>query len=134
MITNQDRTAIRKIFRKVKEETDPKVSELARSQSVNREMPNIIAAQNTLRFCLEVVLRECIPYDEYLLAELAARMAAYTVSAAPIERQEQLAEIVSNSINKSLQEKLSRGMALKTEWATDGQVPYPNVPDKSQVQ
>lgn len=76
-----------------------------------------------------MITNECTPYGEYLLAELATRMAAYTVSAAPIERQEWLADLVANSIPKALAEKLQRNMAIKTEWTTDSGALSPNVPE-----
>ncbi len=87
-----------------------------------------IVAQNTLRTALEVTLAESEPYGEYFLVELALRMAAYTISAAPIERQAALASLVAGSLADALAHKLQQGMAIRTEWNVNG-VSHPNVPE-----
>ena len=134
MITNQDRTAIRRIFQKTKTDTD-RIIEGKRSQGapVLEQMPNIIAAQNTLRTCMEVVFNECLPYDEYFLAEMAVRLATYAISAAPIERHQVLAGAVVDGIPPALERRVREGVSIRSKWVTGG-VEHSNIPTKGEIQ
>lgn len=136
MITNQDRSAIRRLFRKVKEDTDRLVAEKAARSGgalTHPEMPNIIAAQNTLRACMEVVFDECLPYGEFFLAEMAIRLGTYSISAAPIERHDVIVDAVVKNMARALQNRVAEGSVIKTRWLTDG-VDHPNLPSKGDIQ
>lgn len=135
MITSQDRAAVRRIFEKVRSGTDPLV--VAKAQKMggltHPKMPEIIAAQNTLRLCMEVVLNECLPYDDFFCGELSVRLAAYAISVVPIERQSALLAAVQKALPETLANKLREGAFIKSTWITDG-VEHQNVPGKGSVQ
>lgn len=135
MITNQDRSAIRRLFLKIKEETDPLVADKAQRTGTpsHPEMPNIIAAQNTLRTCMEVVFNECLPYGEFFLAEMAIRLGTYSISAAPHERHDILVDAVCKNMARALQTRVAEGSVIKTRWITDG-VDHANLAGKGDVQ
>ncbi|CCF19083.1 protein of unknown function [Pseudorhizobium banfieldiae] len=130
-ITNQDRAAIRKIFRKTKEETDRIIRQ--RGQPSVEQMPNIIASQNALRSCIEVIINECAPVDELYFGELAIRMASYFVSGVPVERQVDLLTAVIEGLPPAHARRLREGVVIKTGWVTDG-VNHPNIPAESDIQ
>lgn len=135
MITNQDLAAIRRIFDKVKVDIEPLIKAKVKANGglANPQMPNIMVAQNTLRACMEVVLNECLPYDDFFCGELSVRLAAYAISVVPIERQAALLAAVQDALPATLANKLREGAVIKSTWLTDG-VEHPNIPDKGSVQ
>lgn len=135
MITNQDRANIRRIFEKTRNDIAPLVAGKARELNLKSDpqLLNLMVAQNTLRCCMEVVLAECMPYDELFCAELAVRLAAYSISATPIERHEYLTKAVQNAIPNALANKIREGAVIKSTWLTDG-IEHPNIPDKGDIQ
>ncbi len=138
MITNQDRAAIRRIFDKTKREIAPLVEARVKEVRANNlDVPvntlEVMAAQNTMRICMEVVFNACIPYDRMFCGELAVRLAAYAISAAPIEDQARMVSLVQEALPNALATKLREGAIIKTTWMTDG-IEHPNVPDKGSVQ
>lgn len=120
MITNQDRKAIRRIFRKTAEEAGPQAAQLAASLPERQRATAIkaIVAQNALRVCLEVVYEECMPFDENLCGEIAVRMASYAISMAPIERQEALLEAVMGALPGAHARRLKDRITLLSTWET----------------
>ncbi|NEI60958.1 hypothetical protein [Rhizobium leguminosarum] len=135
IITNQDRAHIRRIFGKIRKETDRLTAEKIRSTGTKThpDIDKIIAAQNTLRRCIEVVFDECLPYDDVFCGELAIRLAAYAISAVPIERHGVVLHAVIEGLPAALSRRVREGVVIKTEWETDG-VRHPNVPRKGNVQ
>lgn len=133
-ITNQDRSAIRRIFDKTREDVRPLVIAKANEAGVTatREMIDFIAAQNALRVSMEVVFQRCLPYGEEFLAEMAARLASYSISAAPIERQQDILTAVVEALPGALETRLKSGSVIKTTWTTDG-VAHPNMPEQGEV-
>lgn len=126
-----DRAAIRKIFRKAKVTLAPMVA--AEAERLNHHHPdtlNIMAAQNTLRACMEVVLNECLPYDRRFLAEMGVRLAAYAVTAAPIQDHEALIGLIAESLPNAVAEKVRQGAVIRSDWMQDG-VLRPNIPTAS---
>ncbi|MBY5849630.1 hypothetical protein HFN51_03530 [Rhizobium leguminosarum] len=134
-ITNQDRAHIRRIFGKIRAETDRLTAEKIRSTGTRThpDIDKIIAAQNTLRRCIEVVFDECLPYDDVFCGELAIRLAAYAISAVPIERHGIVLQAVVEALPAALARRVREGVVIKTQWVTDG-VRHPNVPRKGDVQ
>ncbi|CAN5476746.1 hypothetical protein BH10PSE7_BH10PSE7_15060 [soil metagenome] len=135
MITNQDRRAIRQVFEKVRQDVEPlyqaKVRQLGGEPSPH--IMKIMIAQNAMRCCMEEIYNEYLPYDDFFCGEMAVRLAAYSVSCVPIERQEALLVAVQEALPATLANKLKEGAVLKTTWITDG-VEHPNVPEKGDVQ
>ncbi|RVD14241.1 MAG: hypothetical protein EOS73_16185 [Mesorhizobium sp.] len=134
-VTKQDRANIRRIFDKVRHDIQPALDARERKDGgfQDPQIPNLMVAQNTLRACMEVVLNECLPYDDFFCGELAVRLAAYAISAVPIERHDALLQAVQTALPATLANKLREGAVIKSTWLTDG-VEHPNIPDKSQVQ
>jgi hypothetical protein len=133
MITNQDRAAVRRIFDKVRHDIAPLVEAKAKKLDVPVNSVDVMAAQNTIRICMEVVLNACIPYDRYFCGELAVRLAAYAISATPIEDHAEMVRLVQKALPGGLANKLKEGAIIKTSWVTDG-IEHPNVPDKGSIQ
>lgn len=135
MITNQDRAAVRRIFAKCKDETGQLIRKRAAEAGVvlHPQMPNIIAAQNAMRVCLEVILNECIPYDGFYCAEMATRLATYVISAAPIEQHADLLEATIGAMPAALANKIREGAVIRSTWLTNG-VEHPNIPEKGEIQ
>lgn len=135
MITNGDRADIRRIFQKTKSDIEPVLTKKCRETGIGAgpQLLNLMAAQNALRTCMEVVLAECLPYDELFLGELAVRMAAYSISAAPIETHEALILAVQDALPRTLSNKLREGAVIRATWTTDG-VEHPNIPAKGDIQ
>lgn len=136
MITETDREPIRELFRKVSADLAPLLEQ--RRKQLGGKLPleqteNIMRAQNTLRVCMEVVFNECLPYDDVFCGEMAVRLAAYAISAVPIERQPDLLKAVLQGLPVGLAEKLRQGAILHTVWEQGG-VEHPNVPEKKDVQ
>ena len=126
-----DRAAIRKIFRKAKVTLAPLVA--AEAERVNHHHPdtlNIMAAQNALRACMEVVLNECLPYDRRFLGEIGVRLAAYAVTAAPIQDHEALIAAIADALPGAVAEKVRQGAVIRSDWLQDGVV-RPNIPTAS---
>lgn len=120
-VTDQDRAAIRKLYRKIRLELRPLVE--AEAQRLNHDRPhtlNLMAAQNTMRSVFEIVLQECLPYDQTFLTELAVRAAAYLISAAPVEDHEPMVEAARGALAHALAEKVRQGAVIKTTWLVDG--------------
>ncbi|MBB4574435.1 hypothetical protein [Rhizobium lentis] len=134
-LTNQDRANIRRIFAKIRGDTDRLTAEKVRATgaSTHPDIAKIIAAQNTLRKCIEVVFEECLPYDEVFCGEMAVRLAAYAISAVPIERHQDTLEAVVEGLPSALARRVRDGVIIRTEWETGG-VRHPNVPRKGDVQ
>jgi hypothetical protein len=134
-ITNQDRAHIRRIFGKIRAETDRLTAEKIRTTGTKThpDIDKIIAAQNTLRRCIEVVFDECLPYDDVFCGELAIRLAAYAISAVPIERHGTVLQAVVEALPAALARRVREGVVIKTQWVTDG-VRHPNIPRKGDVQ
>ena len=134
-VTNQDRANIRRIFAKIREDTDRLTAEKisATGTKTHPDIDKIIAAQNTLRRCIEVVFEECLPYDDVFCGEMAIRLAAYAISAVPIERHQLLLEAVVEGLPAALARRVREGAVIRTEWQTDG-VNHPNIPRKGDVQ
>lgn len=133
-ITNQDRNAIKTIYRKIKPHTDAQL--LAALPNMPPQHPDthkVMAAQNTLKTVLEVIINECVPYDEHFLLEIGTRLAAYAITAAPIESQAKLQELMIAYIPIMVESKLKQGAFLKTRWADGDQSDYPAVPEKTDV-
>lgn len=102
----------------------------AEAERLNHHRPetlNIMAAQNTLRACMEVVLNECLPYDQRFLGEIGVRLAAYAVTAAPIQDHEALIVAIADALPGAVAEKVRQGAVIKSVWAQDG-VERPNIP------
>lgn len=120
MITNQDRKAIRRIFRKMAKEAGEQTAALALSLPEHKRETAVkaVIAQNVLRVCLEVVYEECTPFEEDLCGELAVRMASYAISIAPIERQETILEAVVSSLPPMHARRLRDGIMLTSSWQT----------------
>jgi len=135
MITNHDRASIRTIFEKIRRDIAPVLEKRAKELgvTVDKQMFDVMVAQNTIRCCMEVVFNQCIPYDKFFCAELAARLAAYSISAAPIEDHSEMVARVQKALPNALATKLREGAIIKTTWMTDGVV-HPNVPDRGSVQ
>ncbi len=133
-ITDEDRTAVRRIYRKVRADLTPAI---ARIEQANPGLPadtaKTLIAQNAMRVCLEVVLRECLPYDQHFLAELGVRLAAYCVTAAPIETHERLSSAVAASIGAAVTEKVRQGAVIHTDWRIPGEGDRPNLPRKADI-
>ncbi|AID18373.1 hypothetical protein PPF1_60 [Rhizobium phage vB_RleM_PPF1] len=134
-VTNQDRANIRRIFAKIREDTDRLTAEKVRSTGTKThpDIDKIIAAQNTLRCCMEVVFDECLPYDDVFCGELAIRLAAYAISAVPIERHQVLLDAAVEGLPAALARRVRERVVIKTTWETDG-VRHPNIPRKGDVQ
>lgn len=134
-ITNQERAAIRRIFEKVKTELAPKIE--ARKRELGGQYPekmaDVIVAQNAIRVCMEVVFNECLPYDAWFCAEMATRLAAYGITAAPIEDHVALTQMVQQGLPDAVANKVRERAIMHTVWTTNG-VDHPNVPSKGQVQ
>ena len=127
-INNADRAAIRKIFRKVHRDVAPLVE--AEANRLNHHHPDTLktmVAQNTLRMCMETVLGECLPYDAHFLAEIAVRLAAYAITAAPIQGHDKLVCAVADALPHAVQQKVSAGATIGTVWEQDG-VERSNIP------
>lgn len=135
MITNQDRSAVRRIFAKVADELRPTVEAKARElgTSLDERMVKVMVAQNTLRICLEVALDECIPYDVAFLGELGVRLAAYSLSAAPVEDHASLVAQVAAALPATLEAKVLAGAVIRAEWDRGGTVGL-NIPRKGDLQ
>ncbi|MGR9441646.1 hypothetical protein [Rhizobium leguminosarum] len=134
-VTNQDRANIRRIYSKVREDTDRLTAAKVSSSGVKThpDIDKIIAAQNTLRKCMEVVFEECMPYDEIFCGEMAVRLATYAISAVPIERHGLVLNAVIEGLPAALARRVREGIAIRTEWETDG-VRHANIPRKGDVQ
>lgn len=134
-VTNQDRANIRRLFLKIRQDTDRLVAEkVARTGTKTHvDIDKIIAAQNALRTCMEVVFNECLPYDDVFCGEMAVRLAAYAISAVPIERHQVLLEAVVEGLPAALARRVREGSVIRTQWQTDG-VLHPNIPHKGDIQ
>lgn len=133
MITNQDKKIIAKLFRKTKVETDRIIKKPGSVVPDTHTMRNVMAMQNAMRTCMEIMLNETIPYDEELLVEMGIRLAAYAVSAAPIEIQERMAQRISVALPPSVALRQKSRIGIQSEWITDGVV-HPNMPTKNNTQ
>lgn len=132
-ITNDDRRAIRKIFRKIERDIAPLVQ--AEAERLNHHSPDTMktmTAQNAARCCIEVILNECLPYDAHFLAELGVRMAAYLVTAAPIQNHAELIVAIQEALPRAVAEKVAKGATIRTVWEQDG-VERPNIPSARRV-
>lgn len=127
-ITNEDRRAVRKIFRKIERDIAPLVqAEAERLKHHDPETLKTMTAQNAARCCIEVILNECLPYDARFLAELGVRMAAYLVTAAPIQSHAELIAVIQEALPRVVAEKVAKGATISTIWEQDG-VERPNIP------
>lgn len=127
-INNADRTAIRKIFRKIQRDVAPLVE--AEANRLDHHHPDTLktmVAQNALRMCMETVLNECLPYDAHFLAEMAVRLAAYAITAAPIQGHDELVRAVVEALPNAVAEKVRQGATIGTVWEQDG-VERSNIP------
>ncbi|HWY14386.1 MAG TPA: hypothetical protein VNX86_04510 [Rhizomicrobium sp.] len=113
-ITQQDRDAIIGIMDKVRDD----VAERLAAANVSGSISKLVVAEQALRVCLETVLRASLPYDELFLAELATRLAAYCLTAAPFDQHESLAASVGANVPAALRNKVRRGFVIRTEWAS----------------
>lgn len=91
---------------------------------------NLMAAQNAGRFAMEVILKECVPYDARFLAEFGVRLAAYAVTAAPIQEHTRLVGLIQESLPHAVAEKVAQGAVIRSVWEQDG-VPRPNIPSSA---
>lgn len=132
MITNQEIAVLKKMFRKMREKTDPMVVAKNEPAAPPKAM-EIIAAQNVLRDCISVIFNECMPIDRTFIAEMALRLASYAVSVAPIEDQEGISAIVGASFQKMHHARMKAGIYIESKWVTDG-VEHSNVPTKENTQ
>lgn len=131
-INNADRAAVRRIFRKIHRDVAPLVeAEAHRLDHHDPSTLNIMVAQNTLRCCMEVVLNECTPYDARFLAEMGVRLAAYAITAAPIQDHDRLTAAVVVSLPGAVAEKVLKGATIGSVWEQDG-VLRPNIPSSKQ--
>ncbi len=134
-ITNQDRANIRRVFAKIRQDTDRLVAEKVdrTGTKTHVDIDKIIAAQNAMRTCMEVVFNECLPYDEIFCGEMAVRLAAYAISAAPIERHQVLLEAVVEGLPAALARRVREGVVIRSQWETNGVV-HSNIPRKGDIQ
>lgn len=93
----------------------------------NPEVRNVQAAQNTLRTCIEAVLKDSAPYSDLTCGELAIRLASYCISAVPLERQDELLSHVIAVLPAAHSKRLAQGIIIQSEWETNG-VRHENVP------
>lgn len=127
-ITEADRRAIQKIYRKIGRSLAPKLAQLP----IDDSMAKVLIAQNALRCCMEVVLNEMLPYSEHDLAELGTRLAAYAVTAAPIENHEALTRGIIGGLPVAVEEKVRTGAVIRADWRVDGHV-RSNIPTGAEV-
>lgn len=129
--TKAEHTAFAKTFQKIRRDIAPLVK--AEADRLNFHRPdtlNLMAAQNTGRFALEVILNECLPYDRHFLAEIGVRLAAYAVTAAPIQDHDALIASIQNALPRAVSEKVAQGAVIRSTWEQDG-VERPNIPSAS---
>lgn len=99
MITKQDRNAIRKLFKKVRTETDPKVVKIMPdAEDVQHNVKDVVAVQETIRLCLDVILPELENLNIYFCADLAARISGHLVMLLPSEQRAVMIEAIGKSI------------------------------------
>lgn len=127
-ITEADRRAVQKIYRKIARGLAPQLAQLP----VAEGQAKVLIAQNAMRCCMEVVLREMLPYDERDLAELGTRLAAYAVTAAPIESHQLLTQGVMEALPKAVEDKVRTGAVIRADWQVDGHV-RSNIPTGAEV-
>lgn len=129
--TKAEHTSFAKTFLKIRRDIAPLVKAEADRLNFHREDTlNLMAAQNAGRFAMEVILRECLPYDRVFLAELGVRLAAYAVTAAPIQDHDTLIASIQNALPRAVAEKVAQGAVIRSTWEQDG-VERPNIPSAS---
>lgn len=105
--TNQELKIIRKMLQRAKKNIRPKMDEAGRP-----DLLDLMAAQNTLCVCMEVVFNECLPYDEQFCTEMATRLACYGLSALPMDSQDEACAIVSNALLPALRRRVQAGIVI----------------------
>ena len=130
-ITNQEIAIIKKMFAKTRAITDPQVA----ARNVPGAHPlvrELMAAQNVLRDCITAVVNECMPIDESFCVELACRLASYTVSIIPVEKQMIAAKVVAENFERMHLERMRKGIGIPADWIVDG-VEQKNMPTKGKT-
>lgn len=130
-ITNQEIAVLRKMFAKTKAKTDPLVL-AQRNPGAPPYAKNMIAAQNVLKDCITTIVNECMPIEDDFCGELAVRLASYAISIVPVERQQELSEIVAKSLPAAHLARMKAGVGISAQWVTDG-VEHPNMPEKGRT-
>lgn len=145
-ITKADLRTIREIYGKIADDMLPLVEAklsamIAAGDNTPVMRPEPLFGQNAMRICLEQVI-DCMgrtapttAHAKAFVIELGVRLAAYSITALPIEEQ---AEALANFIEAlpgAVNEKLKVGAIIKCQWLDDDTKIFTNnVPSKSDVQ
>jgi hypothetical protein len=92
MITNQDRSDLRRIFRKVREETAPLAKDMMSVQDkVHHNVADVVAVHAATRLTIEMALVEVKDsLNVFFIADLASRLVTQLVVLAPEEFRKEM--------------------------------------------
>lgn len=128
-ITPQDRRHVRDLWRKILKDLGPDIARALEMMVASGQgdipinNPAVIVSQNMLRICLEEAIGESSraflnqpAQARTFLAEIALKLAAYCISAAPLEAQAEMAEMVSASLPSAVGAMRAKGFVIRCEW------------------
>lgn len=129
-ITNQQRRVLRQIFDKEREGIER--GHRQGGVQVPESIIQAIVAENFVRNALEIAVEASIPFNMRFLAEFVIRISSLIVSAAPIEKQEELIAILSQSLKAAHFPRVADGQIIKINWESGGRT-EPNVPTGNEI-
>ncbi|CDX26944.1 hypothetical protein MPL3356_60629 [Mesorhizobium plurifarium] len=129
-ITNQQRRVLKQMLEKEREGIER--GHRQHGVEVPEQIVKAIIAENFVRASLEVVVEELIPFNLRFIGELAIRISSLVISAAPIEKQEELIAIVGQSLKAAHFPRVADGQVIRTKWETAGRM-QPNVATGNEV-
>lgn len=129
-ITNQQRRVLKQMLDKEREGIERGLAQ--NPASIPESVLKAVVAQNFVRNSLEVSVEELLPFDMRFLAEFAIRVASLVISAAPIEKQEELVGVLAHNLPMVHRQRVAAGEVIKLQWQVDGHM-QPNVATGNQV-
>jgi hypothetical protein len=105
-----ERKAVQRLHRRIARELGPRLADQP------EHMRQALIAQNTLRVCMETVLRDTLPYDARFLVELGTRLAAYAVTAGPPKQTHLMIETIQGLLPLMVENKQKTGSGIKADW------------------
>ncbi|WP_192252063.1 hypothetical protein [Mesorhizobium silamurunense] len=129
-ITNQQRRILKQMLEKEREGIERGYRQ--GDAEIPESVIKAIVAQNFVRNSLEVSVEELLPFEMRFIAELAIRVASLVISAAPIEKQDELIALLLHNLRQVHHQRVAAGEVIKLRWEVDGHM-QPNVATGNEV-
>lgn len=129
-ITNQQRRVLKQMLEKEREGIERGYRQS--DEEIPESVIKAIIAQNFIRNSLEVAIEGSLPFQMRFIAELAVRAASLVISAAPIEKQDELIAILLHNLRSVHHQRVAAGEVIKLQWEVDGHL-QPNVATGNEV-